>query len=313
MEDPNSPQLSPEYQKLIKYLWGTSPNNSYTPYNFFNIVNRINLSINYFGNNDIKSFVTFIINRLHKELNYIDNSFMFKGYLNPPNQPINQYNSNEVYNSYDYNFKKDNCSIISQYFFGRVQEEVEFKCQNCQNNSIRYNYRTYDVLEFPLGEIVENKASSQIPINEINIMDCFNYYLNDIFCNYQSCHVCGYNGQIFFRKKLYKLPKYLILLFNRYNNTFNIKMTFPEYFNSSNINMNNNDNSTYKLYGVIKYFIYNSNYGKFSAYCRSPKDGCWYYYNNNIVKKIKENDKYKIQEEGITYMLFYTKMNNNFN
>ena len=65
-----------------------------------------------------------------------------------------------------------------------------------------------------------------------------------------------------------------------------------------------NQTGNYLLYGVVKYFEYNYfSSGYFAAYCRSPIDNCWYFYNDEYVKPINENEKIEIQEKGVTITL----------
>ena len=69
-----------------------------------------------------------------------------------------------------------------------------------------------------------------------------------------------------------------------------------------------NSNDNYILYGVVKYFRDNSSSGHFAAYCRSPVDNLWYFYNDEIVTLISEQEKTIIQNNGLTYILFYRKI-----
>ena len=57
-----------------------------------------------------------------------------------------------------------------------------------------------------------------------------------------------------------------------------------------------------------KHFGDNSSSGHFAAYCRSPVDNCWYFYNDAIVTPISEQEKASIQNNGLTHILFYRKI-----
>ena len=65
---------------------------------------------------------------LHKELNEVNNSFTNANYIKPPSQNINQYNNMQVFQAYLYYFQLNNSSVISTYFYGTTQREIE--CQN---------------------------------------------------------------------------------------------------------------------------------------------------------------------------------------
>ena len=145
--------------------------------------------------------------------------------------------------------------------------------------------------------------------NEVNLIDCFNYYQkDDIIIDY--CDRCGnHKAQIISRTKLFTIPNYLIILINRRIGVqFNIKINFPEILNTNGVVINQMRN--YLLYGVVKYFEYNSSSGQFAAYCRSPIDNCWYFYNDAIVTPINENEKSEIQEKGLTFSFFYKLIKN---
>ena len=143
------------------------------------------------------------------------------------------------------------------------------------------------------------------PNKEVNLNECFLYnQKEDYMSGY--CERCdNNNAQLLSRTKLFTIPLYLIILINRGKGIeFNIKLNFPETFNSKGMAINSNEN--YMLYGVVKYFGDNS--GHFAAYCRSPVDNLWYFYNDEIVTPINEQEKEVIQNNGLTHILFYRKI-----
>ena len=188
-----------------------------------------------------------------------------------------------------------------------------------QNISIiKYNYQTYFYLNFPLDEVRKFIMSNQIlyknymangidPNKEVNLNECFLYNQRDDYI-YGYCDRCGkINAQLLHRKKLFTIPLYFIILVNRgKGNEINIKLNFPETFNSKGMAINSNGN--YILYGVVKHFGDNSSSGHFAAYCRSPVDNLWYFYNDAIVTPVSEQEKAVIQNNGLTYILFYRKI-----
>ena len=152
-------------------------------------------------------------------------------------------------------------------------------------------------------------SSNVNPNLEVNLLDCFYYYQKDEYLGCYCDRCQNNNAQVLTRTKLYVAPIYLILLFNRGKGIeFNIKITFPEFLDTKGIFIN--PTGMYKLYGVVKHFGDSSSSGHFTAYCRSPKDDLWYFYNDAVVTPVNENEKYRIQENGLTYMLFYSQMSN---
>jgi len=325
MKYQKEPQLTSEFQELISNLWIKKSKNYYSPHNFKEIISKIHPLFKNFEANDIKVLINFIIIRLHEELNGIDNFFINTNYIEPPAQNINQYNKSSVFQSYLCHFQMNNSSIISNYFYGTIQEE--FECQKCKKQLfqmgqnipiIKYNYQTYFYINFPLYEVRKfimnnqnlymNYVNNGIdPNKEVNLNECFLYnQKDDYIIGY--CERCGnINAQLILRKKLFTIPLYLIILINRGKGIeFNIKLSFPETFNSKGMAIYSNDN--YILYGVVKHLGGNSSSGHFVAYCRSPVDNCWYFYNETIVTPINEEEKSVIQNNGLTYILFYRKI-----
>lgn len=73
--------------------------------------------------------------RLHEELNLVDNSFINVNNIFPPSKPINHYDPNQILQCYLYDFQKNYNSVISTFFFGTTQGEIE--CQNCKNRLLQ--------------------------------------------------------------------------------------------------------------------------------------------------------------------------------
>ena len=317
------PQLCLVLQQLFYHLWTDKPNSYYNPKAFKNIIEEIDHSFEDFKSIDIKYFVQFILKRIHGELNTIDNSFVYDN-IYRSQQEINEYNLYQVSQEHFYNFKEYNRSIISDIFYGNIQ--IESECQKCKMKNltgenipyIKYNYQIYFFLDFSLEEVWKFKISNQIqnmnnmnhmnmelnPNKELNLIDCFDYYYNRKYNVVPDrCKQCNNEfAQIIKRQKLYNLPKNLIIIFNRdRGNENNIKILFPEILD---INKNViNQTGNYQLYGVV---TFNSSFGQFMAYCRSPVDNCWYLYNDCNVTFINDDRKNEIQENGLTYVLFYT-------
>ena len=326
ISDEDEPQLVKEYLKLLRHLWCDNPKSSYAPYDFKQTIGIIEPLFKNFEANDAKDFVNFMVMRLHEELNGIDGNLIKQNNLIQPTLPLNPYNQVQVLQSYLYEFQLNFNSFISNCFYGTTQGE--FECQVCKSLFFqkgqympltKYNYQTFFFLNFPLDEVRKYILSNKIlymkymnsntnPNLVINLYDCFYYYQKDelLSCYCDQCN--NENAQVISRTKIYIAPIYLIILLNRGKGVqFNIKITFPEILNTNGIFIN--PCGDYYLYGVVKHFGESSSSGHFTAYCRSPVDNLWYFYNDAIVTPVNENEKYKIIENGLTYMLFYSQMN----
>ena len=320
----DEPSLVIEYLKLIRHLWCDPPKSSYAPREFKEKIGKIDPLFKNFEANDAKDFVNFMVMRMHEELNGVDNSLLKQANLVEPPMPINPYNQTQVLQSYLYEFQINFNSFISNCFYGTTQGE--FECQNCkmrlyqagQNMPlIKYNYQTFFFLNFPLDEVRKFVLSNQMlytkymnsgvnPNVAVDLIDCFYYHQKDelLDCYCERCQ--SNNAKVISRTRLFVAPSYLIILLNRgKGRQFNIKINFPEEFDTNGIFIN--PSGIFQLYAVVKHFGESGSSGHFTAYCRSPIDNCWYFYNDDIVSPVGPQDMYQISDIGLTYMLFYQK------
>ncbi len=326
MNESDEPSLVIEYLKLVRHLWCDPPKSAYPPHEFKKAIGKIDSLFKDFEANDAKDFVNFMVMRLHDELNGVDSHLTKQNNLIPPPNILNPYDQNQVLQSYLYEFQINFNSFISNCFYGTTQGE--FECQNCKMQIyqtgqnlplVKYNYQTFFFLNFPLNEVSKYILSNQMlymkymnsginPSSVVNLIDCFYYYQKDEILSCYCDRCFNNNAQVLTRTKLYVAPIYLILLFNRGKGIqYNIKITFPETLDTNGLFVN--PSGLYQLYGVVKHYGDSSASGHFTAYCRSPIDRQWYYYNDAMVTPVNEQDKYQIQENGLTYMLFYNQIN----
>ena len=326
MNESDEPSLVIEYLKLVRHLWCDPPKSAYPPHEFKKAIGKIDSLFKDFEANDAKDFVNFMVMRLHEELNGVDSHLTKQNNLTPPSNILNPYDQMQVLQSYLYEFQINFDSFISNCFYGTTQGE--FECQNCKMQIyqtgqnlplVKYNYQTFFFLNFPLNEVSKYILSNQMlymkymnsginPSSVVNLIDCFYYYQKDEILSCYCDRCFNNNAQVLTRTKLYVAPIYLILLFNRGKGIqYNIKITFPETLDTNGLFVN--PSGLYQLYGVVKHYGDSSASGHFTAYCRSPIDRQWYYYNDAMVTPVNEQDKYQIQENGLTYMLFYNQIN----
>jgi ubiquitin C-terminal hydrolase len=320
----DEPSLVIEYLKLIRHLWCDPPKSFYAPLEFKEKIGKIDPLFKNFEANDAKDFVNFMVMRMHEELNGADNSLLKQANLVEPPMPINPYNQQQVLQSYLYEFQINFNSFISNCFYGTTQGE--FECQNCkmrlyqsgQNMPlIKYNYQTFFFLNFPLDEVRKFILSNQMlytkymnsrvnPNDVVDLIDCFYYHQKDelLDCYCERCQ--SSNAKVISRTRLFVAPSYLIIILNRgKGRQFNIKINFPEEFDTNGIFIN--PSGIFQLYAVVKHFGESGSSGHFTAYCRSPIDNCWYFYNDDMVSPVGPQDMYQIRDIGLTYMLFYQK------
>ena len=268
---------------------------------------------------DSKDFIIYILEQIHKELKRPNinksNSLI--------NMPLDQYDKNNSLNHFFYDFQ-DNCSVISDLFFGITETNNE--CQNCKNiyngkglkNPICYNYQIFNCLIFPLEEIKNWKNNNYIQNfnniqmnNVVSLNDCFNYYQKPIFFTGENKNYCNICQQLFdsiYTTKIYSSPNVLILILNRgKGNKFNVKLNFNEVIDITQFILKKDmPLIIYSLYGVITHIGQSGPSAHFVASCKSPIDNKWYRYNDAMVNPITDIHK-EVIDFGTPYILFYQK------
>ena len=318
----NSDQLSPCYFELIQNLWNqNNSNKSYNPNDFIKKVNDMNSLFKKGEAGDSKDFIIFILEQIHKELKSkikydINNNSNEKG--NKIQKELNQYDRESTLQNFFNDFKNE-CSIISDIFFGFIETTNE--CQKCKfdfsikniANPICYNYQIFNCLIFPLEEVknLKNNLINNINNNIVTLYDCFCYYQqSNLFTgeNRNYCNICKKLSDSLYTTKIYSAPNILIIILNRgKNNIYNIKLDFNEVIDLTQfIVMKDMPLIIYSLYGVITHIGESGPNAHFVASCKSPIDSKWYRYNDSIVNHIKDIKK-EIIDFGTPYILFYQK------
>ena len=107
------------------------------------------------------------------------------------------------------------------------------------------------------------------------------------------CPNCKKDTDCIKKCKIYKIPYYLIIHFQRTvksvksQNLIDIPFSFD--FNEFCENKNFDD-FNYELIGTINHYGSSSKSGHYLAYCKNYYDQKWYCFNDNSVKEINENE-----------------------
>ena len=310
-------KLSPVYLELIQKLWDKNGSKSFSPYNFMNTIEKINPLFKTGEAGDAKDFIIFVLEQLHNELKK-----PVKYGNNNNNIILNQYDKKNAFNYFMNDFK-NNCSIISDLFFGF--NETTNECLNCKsqyklkglNNPICYNYGIFNCLIFPLEEVKNmknnsfNKNNIQIQNNEVSLYDCFLYnQKNDYFTeeNKNYCNICKQLYDSMYTSKIFVSPIILVIILNRgRGNIYDVKLNFSEEIDITQFVLEKDcPQLIYNLYGVITHIGQSGPNAHFVASCKSPIDNQWYRYNDSIVNPIT-NINNEIINFGVPYILFYQK------
>ena len=295
-----------EYYELIKNLWDEKNNNKpYSPYSFKEVLSKENPLFEGVQANDSKDLINFLIERLHQELNSINENKN----LENMNQ-INQTNESEMLKIFLIDFTSRFNSPISNLFYGIL--ETKSQCKGC--NIIKYNFQVYSFIEFPLQQVNQyffNKGARPLLTEDgknpdIDLYECFEYNEkvdlmdgeNQMFCN-QCNKLCDST----YSTKLYSGPNYLIINLNRGKGAvYECKVNFPEQLNIFNFVTFKQGITVYELYAVICHLGPSSMSGHFVAYCRNRIDNKWYLYNDAFVTECTKKYQYN---DGMPYILFY--------
>ena len=308
------PQLSPIYLDLVQKLWPKNYEyNSFSPFDFINIVEKINPLFKNGQSGNLKDFIIFLLEQFHKELKESKENNRI---LNNRNIYINHYDKQEIMNYFFEDFKKET-SIISDLFFGII--ETTTVCQNCKinynsrgmNNPIFYNYQKVNCIIFPLEEINDNKnCYIQIPENNIiSINECFDYFQKTKIINQYFCNNCNQVNDSLYTTNIYSSPNILIIILDRgKDNIYNVKLEFTERIDVTQFILKKDKPIIeYDLYGVITLITKINGTTQFVASCKTPVDNKWYIYEDAVVRPIN-NIKGAIIDYGTPYVLFFRKI-----
>ena len=329
----NSNYLDPDY------IGHNGGNNYFIPEKKKKKISSMNPLFKGIQANDAKDLVNFIIMTLHEELNKKNN------YKNNfvPNFNIDQTNQNEVLAYFIENFKREHKSIISDLFYGVTHTVTN--CLNCnifkhnyeaifflifpleevrnyklqltinQNNIMLANQNQMDINQNYMNNQLFQQNLTKIKLlqnNYVNIFDCFEYYQkieNFSGDNSMYCNICRMQWPSNYATFLYSAPNILILVLNRGKGIqFNVKLEFYTELNLTYFveARQNNEIIIYDLIGVVTHMGESGASGHFIANCKSPIDGLWYQYNDDLVSRIQDFNS-QILNYAMPYILFYQK------
>ena len=297
--------MSNEFYKLLNLLWDKNKRKgSFSPNDFKETLSKENPLFKGIQANDSKDLITFILEKLHSELNQPDNS-PINGYAE--NQFDERYTLNLFYQDYQRNYK----SMISNLFYGVL--EIKNQCTGC--NYVKFNFQIFNFLEFPLEQVntfcfQNGKRMALVNSDgtnpDINLYECFDYYQKVELMsgdNQMYCNVCNATLNAYYNSTIYSAPKYLIINLNRGRNAvYQCKIYFPETLKLFKYVINTDGNTEYELYAVISHIGPSSMEGHFVAYCRNRMDDKWYCYNDAFVNECTKAQEYY---NGMPYILFY--------
>ena len=300
--------MSNEFFKLIYHLFNTNDTKkSYSPYSFKEVLSKENPLFAGVQANDSKDLINFLLEKMHQELNVINNN------IKNNNTVINQQdqtNRDLMLRIFIEEYTQKFNSPISNLFYGLL--ETRTKCKGC--NIIKYNFQIYSFLEFPLQQVNTyfynmGKKPLFLPNNknpDVNLFECFEYNKKVDLMNGENqmwCNICNKLTDSLYTTELYSAPNYLIINLNRGKGAvYECNVDFPEELNIVNYLSFKNFNTVFDLYAVISHLGPSSMSGHFVAYVRNNEDYKWYLYNDSMETECTKPFQYR---DGMPYILFY--------
>ena len=293
-----SASLTKSFVEVLTQIWKNQNNEvSYAPRNFKNLISQMNPLFQGIQANDSKDLVLFIYETIHNELN---NPSQNPGQINLQNIP------NELV-QFRQNYYSQNYSIISKIFYYEQSNIME--CQNCHYKT--YNFNIMNIIIFPL-EKVRLYLSKRRPngFTVVTLNDCFEQNqekemlegANQIYCN--QCHQNA-NASSF--TQLYTCPEVLTIILNRGKGLeFDVNFSFPMELTLEKYVQDKSYVPNYELIGCLTHHGPSGMAGHFVAYCKSPVDNQWYFYNDAQVTPC-HNAENEMNSNGIPYILFYQR------
>ena len=294
-------KLTLEFYKLLNNLWKEPTKNKsyYTPVEFINYINGINLSFSGVEEKDLKNLIIYIYNTIHYEINKINNYNINNNYNLPRELALfrNQY------------YSKNSSFMIDTFYF---EHQSDIKCLYCNSKHISYNIN--NIIIFNLEKVREYNTRKKLEgFFSITLDDCFENYKEYEFLNGQNqifCSNCKSRSNAIRTNKMLTYPEVMTIALIREGNNVNFeypfKMNLEKYVENKS-----KENYEYKLIGILSGLEQGQNGipGHFIALCKSPIDNQWYCYNDKDVSKCSD-PRYQVYEEKelIPYVLFYQKV-----
>ena len=286
------------FAEVIRKLWSQTYEISYAPRSFKDKISEMNPLFQGIQANDSKDLVLFIYENIHRE-------------LNNPSQNTNDINLNNIPNElvqFRQNYYSQNYSIISKIFY--YEQSSVMECQTCHFKT--YNFNIMNIIIFPLEKVrlyMQKKFPNGFSI--VTLDDCFDqneqpellFGANQIYCNN-----CRQNANALSYNKLYTCPEVLTIILNRGKGLeFDVNFSFPLNISIDKYVTEKTNDTNYELIGVLTHHGPSGMAGHFVAYCKSPIDNNWYFYNDAVVTPCQGNVESEMQSNGIPYILYYQR------
>ena len=246
---------------------------------------------------DPRFVLTFLLEKLHKELNNAEYINKKNNHLILSGQELAKTNKVEMLLNYINNCSSKINSDISNFFMGFIKE-IKI-CQNCKLKT--YLFKSYFFVTFDLEKILKTNN-----LKELNLEDGFSFHNKYVQINEIFCSKCLTKGPHDTRKFFYSVPNLLIISIQRgityqYKTPIIIK---PELDIANYVEFEYLPRK-FSLVGVLKRIVLDGNESYFSIVYI---DQMWLKCEG---KKLKQTDFPSNNSEGDIIMLFYQAIQEN--
>ena len=209
-------------------------------------------------------------------LDIIHKSLSFTPEVGPDDKTVHRhvYESQKEFNTH---FKND-WSVITELFFGQTIQKI--KCTDCRK--VSRSYHPFLGMNLP---VLSKKGMIT------SIYDLLNFYYSKQQIE-KECEECKKNTKHTMKSKIIKLPKYLIVHFNRFNNDLSKKndlIAFASDLEVSDYTVPIKDSTSYELISVINHYNMSLDTGHYTCINRTF-DGQWVFIDDTNVINIEPTD-----------------------
>ena len=262
-------------------------NKDFSPSDFKRAMEIQNPKFKKFEENNIKDFILYLLQIMHKELNYYGNINKMLKY-NP-----NQYNKYETYNHFINNYNTNNFSKISLLFYGTYQNTII--CNACKKRL--YNFQKFEFISFKTFYYHNNK---------FNILDGFKINSRPNILQKFWCDCCKSFQGAETTCKIFEPPQKLLINID-YGKDKLYQPSIIEYDDEIDItnfvDFDYKQKIRYKILGICS-LLEN---GQYIAYCKHKEIDLWYLFNDSLCTPCNKYDIYK----GNPYLLIYERIFDN--
>ena len=263
---------------------------------------------------DSKDLLFYILETIHDELNMPNNNI--NNNINYNN--VNMSDKNQVFALFMNNFISNNNSIISNLFYGFF--ETSLQCLTC--DTIKYSFQSFNIEIIPLIKAHQyklQKYNNNRPLNINDALESLAQIEKFVGDNMIYCNNCKGLREAIHQQKIFRTPKYLIIVLNRGkgNKDYQGEFEFSSELDLTNLVTDPSSPKKYFLTGVISHIGESGSSGHFIAFCRNQPRNFFHCYNDAAVFQLNKNDDAygknqpnDINTRKLPYILFYKALEN---